>query len=113
VADFPDMYPGTIAGKAGEMAGKTVNRGGRSASFFCMAVSPPTCPRGDGGPRLATSKSRDPHLFPHAIQHVLVLRRASIHLQKDVQGDPHPKCMHFHLDGLCKRDLGQQFFSFG
>jgi hypothetical protein len=44
MADFPDMYPGTSTEDV-KMAGKTFLRGGKSASFFCMAVSvPPTCP---------------------------------------------------------------------
>jgi hypothetical protein len=35
------------------MAGKTFQRGGKSASVFCVAVwVSPTCPQGDGGPRL-------------------------------------------------------------
>jgi hypothetical protein len=53
LADFQDMYMGNITGKAGELAGETFQRGGRSASIFCLAVSVPhTYPRGDGGPRL-------------------------------------------------------------
>jgi hypothetical protein len=46
--------------KAGEMAGKTFQLGGMSATVFCLAVSsasPSTCPRGYGRPP-AGGKSR-------------------------------------------------------
>jgi hypothetical protein len=57
VADFPHSYPGISIENPGEMTGKTSQRGLRSASFLCVAVSvPPTCPRGDGGPRLGGSR---------------------------------------------------------
>jgi hypothetical protein len=37
-ADFPERYPGTRQKKAGEMAGKTLQGGGMSASSFRVAV---------------------------------------------------------------------------
>jgi hypothetical protein len=51
LADFPDRYPGTNIEKIGEMAGKTFQRGGKSAGFLSGCLGPPNCPRGDGGPR--------------------------------------------------------------
>jgi hypothetical protein len=39
LADFPDKYPGTSTEKAGETAGKTFQRGGSSAGFFCLDIS--------------------------------------------------------------------------
>jgi hypothetical protein len=49
----PDRYPDTNQRKnRGNERGNSM-RGGRSASFsLCLCISvPPTCPRGDGGPR--------------------------------------------------------------
>jgi hypothetical protein len=49
---FPKWYRGTRVETTEETAGKTLERGGRNASFFYLSVSIPiTCPRGDGGPR--------------------------------------------------------------
>jgi hypothetical protein len=57
LVNFSDIYPATRTEKAGKVARKTLQRGGRSASLFCLAVSvPPTCPRGDGGPRRGGSR---------------------------------------------------------
>jgi hypothetical protein len=48
------------AQKAKETAGKTFQRGGMSASFFGVVVKVlPTCPRGDGGPRLGGKSRRE------------------------------------------------------
>jgi hypothetical protein len=47
-------------GKTGKMSGKIYARGGTSASFslyLCVSV-PPTCTRGDGGPRQGGSSRR-------------------------------------------------------
>jgi hypothetical protein len=41
LANFPHRYPGTSTEKAGEMAGGTFKRGGKSVSFLCLAVSVP------------------------------------------------------------------------
>jgi hypothetical protein len=56
VASFLDMYSSTKHEKAGEMAGKNFQTGGRSGSFLCVVVLvSPTYPRGAGGPRLGIS----------------------------------------------------------
>jgi hypothetical protein len=65
LAGFPDKYQGTKQEKAGEMAGKSFQRGGMSASsFYMLVLVPPTCPRGDGGPRLGEKSRREERLRP-------------------------------------------------
>jgi hypothetical protein len=63
MADLPDRYPGTRIEKTGEIAGKHLQRGGMSASFSLgLSRPPPTCPQGDGGPRLGGNSRREERL---------------------------------------------------